>query len=103
MCIYSVCVCAHMCEFNWSFTYRGDLFIPETVSCQIKSPEPDAGYLPSIFFGQRCLRGPLNNAGYYHCSWLPASTQFVRQLLRKLTHIRYKTRINQIRIEREAS
>lgn len=46
MCIYSVCVCAHMCEFNCSFTYNGDLFIPETVSCQIKSPEPDAGYLP---------------------------------------------------------
>lgn len=60
MYIYSVCVCAcaHMCEFNWSFPYRGDLFIPETMSCQIKNPEPDMGYLPSIFLVRGALEAP---------------------------------------------
>ena len=87
MFIYSVCVCAHMCEFNWSFTYRGDLFIPETMSCQMKSPEPGMSYLPSSLLVRGALEaGPLNNAGYYHCYWLLAITQFVRQLLKKKTH-----------------
>lgn len=58
LCAYIVCVFVHTCEFKWSFPYRGDLFIPETMSFQIKSPEPDMGYLPSIFLDKGVLEAP---------------------------------------------